>query len=253
MNRQSFAIMSAMIALTVGCFGVTSYAETAANTQDAVDFASIAVNEARASIENGKQLVVQIPADSEFTYEVKEILLAASVNWTIAGEALEGAKESVAQVGSSSSPEVVDRYQLLAKVNAYVASSGANVVKIGLLFVEAVAGNKTESLDLIRLSMQDAVAASSQVQFNYDRVKSYMVAKQRVMADASGIVAEVASLAVLAKMNLATAAINGDIGLMVEAAKRADAVDSALAEAHEAFADLERAQNEGTVAGSSAE
>jgi len=66
---------------------------------------------------------------------------------------------------------------LLATVNAGVALSGAKVVQTGLLFIESAAGNKTESLDIIRMAMQDALAAASQVEFNYERVKTLIAEK----------------------------------------------------------------------------
>ena len=139
--------------------------------------AAAAVDEARAAIENGKQLVALIPADSPLTGEVKAMLQAASENWSVAVAALEGAKESAAKIASASSAEVALDYKLLATVNSGVALSGAEVVKTGLSFVEAVAGNKTEALDIIRMAMQDSLAAASQVQFNYERVKTLIAGK----------------------------------------------------------------------------
>jgi hypothetical protein len=139
--------------------------------------ASAAVEEARAAVENGKQLVTLIPADSALIVEVAEMLQAASENWVLAVAALDGAKESASKISTASSDELAQDYKLLATVNAGVAVSGANVVKTGLLFVEAAAHNKTESLDIIRLAMEDSLAAASQVQFNYERVKSFIADK----------------------------------------------------------------------------
>ena len=60
------------------------------------------------------------------------------------------------------------------------------------------------------------------------------------MAAARGILAEVGVMAVQAKANLAAAASSGDINAISDAAKRADAVDAAMAEAQEAFTAAER-------------
>lgn len=136
-----------------------------------------AVEEARAAIENGKQLMDLIPADSELAGEVKQMIVAAAVNWKTAVAALDGAKESASKISTASSSELAEDYALLASVNAGVALSGAKVVQTGLLFVDAAAHNKTEALDIIRMAMQDSLAASSQVQFNYDRVKSLIAEK----------------------------------------------------------------------------
>ncbi len=65
------------------------------------------------------------------------------------------------------------------------------------------------------------------------------------MAAASGVLAEVAVIAVQAKAGLASAANTGDVNAIAEASRRADAVDAALAEAQNAFAAMERAANGG--------
>jgi hypothetical protein len=143
----------------------------------AISAATAAVEEARISIENGKQLVAMIPADSPLIVEVTEMLQASSANWAVAVDALEGAKESANKIDSASNIEIAQDYQLLAKVNAGVALSGAKVVQTGLLFVDAAANNKTESLEIIRIAMQDSLAAAAQVQFNYERVKVLIAEK----------------------------------------------------------------------------
>jgi hypothetical protein len=135
-----------------------------------------AVAKARAAIEKGKELIAQIPEDSPYMPAVTDMLQKASANWKIAVEAMNGATESAAKITGSSS-DVSGEYALLAKVNADVAIAGAQVVQIGLAYVEAVATNKTEALDLIQGAMKDALAASSQVQFNYDRVKTLIKEK----------------------------------------------------------------------------
>ncbi len=61
------------------------------------------------------------------------------------------------------------------------------------------------------------------------------------MAEASGTLAGIAVMAVQAKANLANAASSGDIDAIADAIKRADAVDSAMASAQEAYSKMERA------------
>ncbi|MEN8255091.1 MAG: hypothetical protein ABFR33_06435 [Verrucomicrobiota bacterium] len=172
-----------MVVAGLGLGGVLNVARAensaglAAEADKAVAAAASAVEEARAAIKNGKQFVAMIPADSPLMGEVAEILKAAKENWILAVSALEGAKESASKISSASSPEIAQDYKLLATVNAGVALSGAKVVQTGILFVDAAANNKSESLDIIRTAMQDSLAAAAQVQFNYDRVKGLIAEK----------------------------------------------------------------------------
>ena len=135
------------------------------------------VADAKASIKRGKELVGLIPEDSPLLSEVRQMLKEVSMNWKIAVESIEGANQSAAKITSTSSEELAGDYALLAKVNSAVATSGANVVQIGMTYVEAVANNKTESLDIIRSTMEDALAASSQVKSNCDKVKNLISEK----------------------------------------------------------------------------
>lgn len=244
MKKHGLIVFATMASVVLGGLFVApgtmaGTAEGMWTSEDALSLASDAVDQARNAIAAGQQQVVKIPEDSPFDYEIREKLAAAADNWSIAVKALGGAQTSASKIGSATSQEVADSYDLLAKVNSCVALSGANVVRTGLLFVDAVALNKSEALDFIRISMRDALLSSDLVQFNYERVKTYLMNQQTVLAEGSGIVAEVAALSVKAKLNLAHAALTGDIGLIKEAALRADAIDSALAEAREAFAELE--------------
>ncbi|MCF7863203.1 MAG: hypothetical protein K9L89_00240 [Kiritimatiellales bacterium] len=182
MNRQSCIAMMVAAGFVFG--GVPNTARAAegaealvSSANESIAAASVAMDEARAAIENGKQLVAQIPADSAQLGEVKSMLLAASDNWNLSVAALKGAKESAAKITSASSTAIAKDYALLAKVNAGLALSGAKVVQTGLLFVDAVSNNKTEALDIIRMAMQDSLAAASQVQFNYERVKTLIAEK----------------------------------------------------------------------------
>ena len=139
--------------------------------------AESAVEEARVAIERSKQLIALIPSDSPFMAEVKEMLMASSKYWSASVASLDGAKQSASMISQASNPEVAKDYKLLSTVNSRVAFSGAKVVQIGLFFIDSVANNRSESLDLIRVAMQDALVATSQVQFNYDRVKELISKK----------------------------------------------------------------------------
>lgn len=172
------AIVGLILGSTVG----VSRAEESADqlvgkANESIAAATSAVEEARTAIENGKQLLELIPADSELIGEITQMIAAASSNWKVAITALDGAKESAAKIPTASSAELAQDYALLSTVNAGVALSGAKVVQTGLLFVDAVANNKTEALDIIRMAMQESLAAASQVQFNYERVKTLIAEK----------------------------------------------------------------------------
>jgi len=145
--------------------------------QAAIETAEAQVEKARAAIESGKQLIAQIPEDSPLMPDVALVIEAASSNWKIAIDSLKGAKDSASKIVTAKNPSIANDYALLAKVNAGVASSGAEVVQIAITYVEAIQGNKTEALDMIRTSLQDALASASQVQFNYERVKKLIAEK----------------------------------------------------------------------------
>jgi uncharacterized protein YunC (DUF1805 family) len=181
MNRQGCIALLASVGF-VFCGALNVHAvdgadQLSSEANQVIAVASQAVEDARSSIEMGKRLVAMIPADSEFQGEVKEMLVAASENWNLAIKALEGAKASASRISTASSLEIAGDYKLLATVNAGVALAGARVVQTGLDFVEAVANNKTESLGIIRMAMQDGLAAASQVEFNYERVKTLIAKK----------------------------------------------------------------------------
>jgi len=143
----------------------------------AIESAETEIGAARSAIERGKQLVARIPEDSSLVVDVQQMLEAAAENWSLAVDSLNGARQSAEKVATATNEALAADFLLLAKVNAAVAMSGAKVVQIGLQYVEAVADNKTEALGIIRTSMQDALAAASQVQFNYERVKTIIAQK----------------------------------------------------------------------------
>ena len=181
MKRSSCIALTVAAALGIGSVLNISAAQSASQLQaqadQAIARASASVDEARAAINNGKQLLAMIPADSPAIGEVAEMLKAAKENWTLAVSALESAKESASKIGAATSTEIAEDYKLLATVNAGVALSGANVVIISLEFVEAVATEKSETLDVIRVAMANSVDASKQVQLNYERVKGFIAQK----------------------------------------------------------------------------
>jgi len=179
MNRCR-CIMGLMVALTV-FFGSAhvgfAQSSLADETLASVAMAESAVADAKASIKRGKELVSLIPEDSPMLPEVAQMLKQVSMNWKLAVESIENANESSAKIASTTSEELAGDYALLAKVNATVAVSGAEVVQIGMAYVEAVASENTEALDMIRSTMRNALAASSQVKMNCDKVKKLISQK----------------------------------------------------------------------------
>ncbi len=182
MKRQScMALILAFGLVFIGGLSVVQADEAidqlVNDANESIAIAAAEVEEARIAIENGKQLMTQIPTDSELIGEVKQMLFEVSKEWELAINALEGAKQGASKIVSASNEEIARDYKLLATVNSGVALAGAKVVQTGLLFVDAVANNKTESLDIIRMAMQDSLAATSQVRFNYERVKALIAEK----------------------------------------------------------------------------
>ena len=180
MNRQGFIAGLMVAVLGSGLMSGTVLAQESVLEKEAHLAISVAEKEiaaARAAIEQGKQAVSLIPADSPLMTDVLQVVEAASENWKAAMESLNGAKQSAAKISTSTNESIGQDYALLAKVNAGVAISGAKVVQIGAAYVDAIANNKTEALDIIRGAMQDALAASAQVQLNYERVKALVAQK----------------------------------------------------------------------------
>lgn len=179
MKRQGFIIGLALAVMGSVCLGTASAQDYSLTDEAnaAVSAAEQAVEQARARIETGKQVLATIPEDSPMMGDVAKVVKAASENWKIAVDSLEGAKKSASRLAGSANASVTQDFALLAKVNAGVALSGAKVVEIAITYVEAVASNKTEALDVINTALQDSLAASSQVQFNYERVKTLITEK----------------------------------------------------------------------------
>jgi hypothetical protein len=178
MNRQGF-IIGLMVAVLGSVFAASAQESSpvADEANAAIAAAEQAVEQARAKIEQGKVVLATIPEDSPMMTDVTRVVKAASENWKVAVESLEGAKKSATRIQASSNPSVSQDFALLAKVNAGVAVSGAKVVEIAIDYVEAVGANQTEAITVIDTALQDALAASSQVQFNYDRVKALITKK----------------------------------------------------------------------------
>jgi hypothetical protein len=180
MNRSSWMAWMVVAGLGLGSVlnaDAKSAGKMISEADEAIAEAEQAVEEARAAIAQGKELVALIPEDSPLMGEVAQMLTAAKKNWTSAVSALDGAKESAAKISAASSSEIAQDYQLLAKVNASVALSGAKVVQSSLRFVEAAANNKTEMLDIMRVAMNNSLEAADEVQMNYERVKGYIAKK----------------------------------------------------------------------------
>lgn len=181
MNRRSSAaalmVAGIVLGLSSSAFAGNVRQKLAEDAGMAVESAAVAVEEARVSIEGAKALVARIPEDSPLLGEVEGVLLKANKSWKKALSALEGARESMAKIDGASSDEVARDFKLLATVNSSVAYSGAKVVQTSIHFVESVANNKTEALGVIKLAMEDSLAASSQVEANYKRMKDLIAKK----------------------------------------------------------------------------
>ncbi len=170
MKKRYFIAVLVSSAVLIGSTSARA-SDLAADAKLAVDAAEVHVEQARVSIERGKELIALIPEDSPLMSEVAQVIKLASDNWVVATEALEGAKKSATKITTTANQSVVADYLTLARVDAAVAVSGANVVQIGMRYVEAVANNKTESLDIIRSAMDDTLSDVAQIQFNYEKVK----------------------------------------------------------------------------------
>jgi hypothetical protein len=170
-NRSLYSVVFGLFL----CGAISASAEKAvdevvAEAKATVMAAQQAVDDARLAVEQGKQMVQNLSSDAMMISEVKEMLIASSENWTIAVEALKQAEKSAEKLDMVQDEQILKDYALLARMNANVAKSGAQVVTTGLIFVEAAANNKTETLDVIRLAMQEVQASAAQVRFNSEQV-----------------------------------------------------------------------------------
>lgn len=181
MNKSSWIALMVIAGVGLGCVADVSAAPNAgqlvAEADKAIKVAEAAVDQARASIENGKALLATIPADSPLMDELTEMLKETKTYWSVAVSALESAKESASKITAASTPEVAQDYQLLARINASVALSGAKVAEIAVDFIEAAANDKTEALDVIREAMAAARKGADQVQLSYERIKGVIADK----------------------------------------------------------------------------
>jgi len=180
MNRCGYFRLMGIAVLGFSCVaGSVSAGNSKAvgDANESIAAAEVAVGEARAAIEKGKKTIAQIPKDSPLLSEVSGVVKVIFENWKVAVSSLDAATASAAKFPAVSSDAVLADYALLARVNARVAVSGAAVVQAGLAYVDAIAENKTEVLGAMRSAMEDAAAASSDVQFNYELVKSLIAEK----------------------------------------------------------------------------
>lgn len=181
MNRSRCIALMVIAGLGLGSIsnvlGASGTDQMVAEANNSIAVAASAVEEARASIANAKELLAMIPADSPLINEVTKMLGAAKENWAMAVSALDGAKSSASKIASATSAEIAQDYKLLASVNASVAVSGAKVVQTGMLYIDAAANDRTEALDIIRTAMDDSLEAAAQVQLNYERVKGFIADK----------------------------------------------------------------------------
>lgn len=143
----------------------------------AIKSAESAVAQARSAIEKGKGLLALVPEDSPYIQEVANMLQVSSSNWKTALSSLDTAKQCSEKVVTTTNEALAQEWALLTKSNAMLALSNAQVVQIGLAYVEAVADNKTESLDAIESAMNKALASSSQVKLSHDNVKKLIAEK----------------------------------------------------------------------------
>jgi hypothetical protein len=179
MNRQKYIALMMVAGLTLG--GITGVAHADEQTDlllgkanASIAAASVAVDEVRSVIETGKQQLAQIPASSELYGEITQMTAEALKNWKIATAALVTAKENAAKISTAPSSALAKEYAVLATINSNIALSGAKVVQTSLIFIDAVANNKTEVFDIIRRAVEDSLVAATKVQTNYERMKAFI-------------------------------------------------------------------------------
>ena len=170
-------LMAAMAVCTVHPVRAAANEDLAKEANIAIADAQKAVDEARDAIQQGKDMVTKLEGNVALINEVKKVLGSASKNWAEALKALESAKTTAAKITNASNLKKANNIKMLAELDARVAEASAKVVRTDMYFVEAAAANRTQSLSIIRDAMADAEAATTQVKFNRDQVKSILAGK----------------------------------------------------------------------------
>jgi len=179
MNRQKYITLMMVAGLSLS--GITGVARADEQTDlllgkanASIAAASVAVDEVRSAIEIGKQQLAKIPTSSDLYGEITQMTAESLKNWKIATAALEAAKANAAKISKAPSSALAKEYALLAIGDSNVALSGAKVVQTSLIFIDAVANNKTEVFDIIRRAVEDSLVAATKVQTNCGRMKAFI-------------------------------------------------------------------------------
>ena len=183
MKRKNYMVaglLGVLLAFSLdGCAsgGVKASLVKEESVSDVIAKAEQAVNEARQAIKVGREQSenLQLPEDSPYNADVVAAIHAGGENWKLALAALENAKKCEALLASSS--DGAADLEALARVNAHLAVSHANAVKVSLSFVNALALGKTESLGVLKGAMADASAVSLQLQKNHDELEKVISKK----------------------------------------------------------------------------
>ncbi|MCF7848843.1 MAG: hypothetical protein K9M45_08345 [Kiritimatiellales bacterium] len=170
-------LMAGLVSATVYPVRAAGTQALAAEANNAVAIAQTAVDDARDSIQGGKDMVTKLKGNPALINEVKKVLVDASKSWAEALKALESAKATAAKVAGAPDLNKAKNLKMMTQVDASVAEANAKVVRTGLYFVEAAAANRTQSLPVIRDAMQDADAAAAQVKFNREQVRNILAGK----------------------------------------------------------------------------
>jgi len=182
MRREGWIALLVAVAVVAGTArGEGSYSAMSDDAAQAIASAEMVVEQARRAMGEGKACLDRLAPDSERVGEIKSMIVATSKEWDEAVLALDGAKRGATRVSSAATEELANAYSVLAKANAAIARSGANVVKANMAFVEKVAAGATEnSLDIAGMSVRDALAASKRARENYERVKRILFEEYKV-------------------------------------------------------------------------
>ena len=178
MNRGLVALVLG-VGLVCGSASVRAAddAKIIQKTSDSVALASSAVGEARLAINQGKKLVMQVPADSPAGRDVQQVLLAASKCWDSSLLALSDAKKAEGKVKGAQTEGVRQDYALLSSTASKVALAGAKVVQTSISYIAAVAAKDGANAVVARVAFQDALEGFGHVEQAFDKVKRLLKKK----------------------------------------------------------------------------
>jgi len=172
MNRQSYLKLIVGLSLVLGSV-VRADDVTAlqAKADKSIANAEQVVANVRAELDGYKKILATVPKQTSEYQEIKQYVAKATVAWKKTIVALDSSKKFANRISKVSSPDLANKFALLAVGSANVAQAGAESVEMCLYFVEAVATKNRTGVAIIRGTIVSSFDNIAQAEGCYKRVK----------------------------------------------------------------------------------